>query len=90
VTPPRNPDDGAGVPLAQALRLGLGVELAGTPEEVRRAAQASWRAGLEAPRAVAARAISKLLDMGERPGRVEACAACGSPLCLWCLGRREA
>jgi hypothetical protein len=86
MTPPRTPEDG-GVPLAQALRLGMGVELAGSPEEVRRAVQAYWRAGLEAPRAVAARAIAKLLDMGERTGRVEACPACGSPLCLWCHRR---
>ena len=64
----------------------MGVELAGSPEEVRRAVQAYWRAGLEAPRAVAARAIAKLLDMGERPGRVDVCPACGSPLCLWCAG----
>jgi hypothetical protein len=92
VTPPRSPDDGArerqaGVPLAQALRLGMAVELAGSPEEVRRAVQAYWRAGLEAPRAVVARAIARLLDMGERPGRVDVCPVCGSPLCLWCRRR---
>jgi hypothetical protein len=86
MTPPRTPEDG-GVLLAQTLRLGMDVELAGSPEEVRRAVQAYWRAGLEAPRAVAAQAITKLLDMGERPGRVEPCPACGSPLCLWCRGR---
>jgi hypothetical protein len=84
MTPRRSPDDGAGVLLAQALRLGIGVEFAGSPEEVRRAVRAYWRAGLEAPKAVVARAITKLLDLGERPGRVEPCPACDSPLCLWC------
>ena len=67
MAPPRTPEDGGGPRLAQALRLGMGVELAGTPEEVRRAVQAYWRAGLEAPKAVAARAITRLLDMGEPP-----------------------
>jgi hypothetical protein len=87
VTSERPSGGGLTIPLAQALRLGMGVEFAGTPEEVRRAVQAYWRAGLEAPRAVVARAITRLLDLGERPGRVAVCPACGAPLCLWCQGR---
>jgi hypothetical protein len=88
MTPRRPPEDSAG--LGWALRLGMGVELVGTPEEVRRAVRTYWRAGLEAPCPVVARAIAKLLDMGERPGQVTACPACGAPLCLWSRGRSPA